>query len=250
MAQQSFKKYEAIIIDPDMTTRSRLKQVCASVVHFGRVVPVNSCFETMEQLKGDGRYDVVFISHHIPQEQIPTFIKEAKNTPGGQDAAYILVLRAKEQASGDVAQAMMIGADGVLFEPYSVDILVEITQLAARVRRERRSARDEAAFRFLINDLIQQIDLLAYSKSCGYEIGPAMRNFRQACSVVATIDPDSIEIWYKTALELFEAAPIPVALMQRKKYGGASNRIRQRMTQKIAAEFEKSPPPTDPAKTS
>ncbi len=246
MAQQSLKKYDALIIDPDMTTRSRLKQVCASVVNFGRVVPIGSCFETMEQIRGDARYDVVFISHHIPQEQIPPFIKDAKLTPGGQDTAYILVLPTKEQASGDVAQAMMIGADGVLFEPYSVDILVEITLLAAKVRKERRAARDEAAFRFLLNDLIQQIDVIAYSKSCGYEIGPAMRNFRQACAVVSTIDADSVDIWYKTAVDMFEAAPIPAALLQRKKYGGASTRVRQRMTEKISAEVGKMAPTTPP----
>lgn len=240
MANPGLKKYDAIIIDPDMTTRSRLKQVCTSVVNFGKVTPIGSCFETIETFRGgELRFDVVFISHHIAQEQIAPFIKEAKNTPGGQDSAYILVLPTKEQASGDVAQAMMIGADGVLFEPYSVDILVEITLLAAKVRRERRASRDEAAFKFLINDLIQQIDVLAYSKSCGYETGPAMRNFRQACAVLNTIEPDSVEIWYKTALDMFEAAPIPAALLQRKKYGGASTRVKQRMTEKLSAEVGK-----------
>jgi DNA-binding NarL/FixJ family response regulator len=239
MAQPTLKRYDAVIIDPDMTTRSRLKQVCASVINFGRVVPIGSCFETMEQIRGDMRADVVFISHHIPQEQIPPFIKEAKNTPGGQDSAYILVLPTKEQASGDVAQAMMIGADGVLFEPYSVDILVEITLLAAKVRRERRAARDQATFKFLLNDLIQQIDVIAYSKSCGYEVGPAMKHFRQACAVLTTMEPDSVEIWYRTAIDSFEAAQIPSALLQRKKYGGASNRVKQRMSEKITAEIGK-----------
>jgi CheY-like chemotaxis protein len=247
MAQQGFKKYDALIVDPDMQKRALLKQVCGSVVNFGKVVPINSCFDALENVRGDGRHDVIFISHNIPQEQIPRFIKEAKTTPGGQDAAYILVLPTKEQGSGDVAQAMMIGGDGVLFEPYSVDILVEITLLAARVRRERRAARDEATFKFLLNDLIQQIDVLAYSKSCGYETGPAMKLFRQACSVLPTIDPESIEIWYRTAVDMFEAAPIPAALLQRKKYGGASNRVRQRMAEKITAEVEKlaaTPPKT------
>jgi DNA-binding NarL/FixJ family response regulator len=253
MAQQGLKKYDAVIIDPDMTTRARLKQVCGSVVNFGKVVPSNSCFDMLENARADGRYDVEFISHHIPQEQTPGFIKEAKTTPGGQDAAYILVLPTRDQGSGDVAQAMIIGADGVLFEPYSVDILVEITLLAAKVRRERRAARDEATFKFLINDLIQQIDMIAYSKSCGYETGPAMKLFRQACSVLPAIDPDSIEIWYKTAVDLFEAAPIPSSLLQRKKYGGASNRVRQRMSEKITAEVEKlavapaAPNPTKPS---
>jgi hypothetical protein len=194
------------------------------------------------------RFDVIFVSHHVPQEQIAPFIKDAKSTPGGQDAAYILVLPTKEQASGDVAQAMMIGADGVLFEPYSVDILVEITLLAAKVRRERRTARDEAAFKFLLSDLIQQLDVLAYSKSCGYETGPAMKLFRQACGVLTTMDPDSVETWYKTAIDMFEAAPIPAALLQRKKYGGASNRVKQRMSEKITAEVEKLG--TTPPKTS
>jgi 1,2-phenylacetyl-CoA epoxidase catalytic subunit len=75
-----------------------------------------------------------------------------------------------------------------------------------------------------------------------------MKLFRQACGVLTTMDPDSVETWYKTAIDMFEAAPIPAALLQRKKYGGASNRVKQRMSEKITAEVEKLG--TTPPKTS
>jgi DNA-binding NarL/FixJ family response regulator len=233
------QKYDAIIIDTELSTRMRLKQVCSSVVNFGKVLPLGSIVEGAARLRSDERTDVVFISHHIPTEAIAQFIKEGKTTPGGQDSAYILVLKTGSTESADVAQSMMIGADGVLFEPYSVDQLVEITLLSSRVRLERSGAREEAALKFLISDIMQQIDVIAYSKSCGYEIGAAFKHFKQVCSVLTSLEGESLQRYYRLVVDSMENAPIPQALMQRKKYGGASMRVKKKMADKLAAEVEK-----------
>ena len=241
MGYRALEKYDAIIINPDMATRMRLKQVCASVVNFGKIVPVGTVYEAMQRLKDENEAptQIIFIGHQVGHEQTVAFIKEAKQAKNGQDAAFILVLPTKDQASSDVAQAMMIGADGVLFEPYSVDILVEITVISARVRRERWIGREEAAYKLLVNDLMQQIDMLAFSKSAKYEVGPALKLFRQACAVIATLEPDSLAIYQRIATDAFEAAPIPQALMQKKKYIGASNRVRKLMSDRMTNEMGK-----------
>jgi len=235
----TLEKFDAWIIDIEMSSRMRLKQVCSSVINFGKVVPLQNLVEGTQRIKTDPQVDVVFLSHHFPQDTIAQFIKECKTTPAGQDSAYILVLKNQENQSSQMATSMMIGADGVLFEPYSVDQLVEITLLSAKVKKERAADREEAALKFLIHDIIQQVDMIAYSKSCGYEVGTTFKSFRQMCAVIAALEPESLPTYYRIVVDMFEAAPIPVALMQRKKYGGASNRIKQRMVDKIAAEVKK-----------
>jgi response regulator RpfG family c-di-GMP phosphodiesterase len=235
----TLQKFDAILIDPDMSTRMRLKQVCSSVVNFGKVHPLGTLNEANQKLKTEGSIDVIFLSHHFDQESIGGFIKECKTLPSGQDSAYILVLKNNESQSSSIATSMMIGADGVLFEPYSVEQLVEITLLSAKVRKERSQAREEAALKFLINDMMQQVDILAYSRSCGYETGPAFKHFKQVCGVLNTLEPESLVTYHRLVVDMFENAPLPAALYQRKKYGGASNRIKKRMAEKIAAEVEK-----------
>jgi hypothetical protein len=245
MGYRALEKYDAIIINPDMAARMRLKQVCASVVNFGRITPVGTVYETMQRLNDEAEQptQVIFIAHQVGHEATVSFIKDAKNSKNGQDAAFILVLPTKDQANTDVAQAMMIGADGVLFEPYSVDILVEITVISARVRRERWVGREETAYKLLLSDLMQQIDMLAFSKSCKYELGPSIKLFRQATSVLQTLEKESLEIYHRIAIDLFENAPIPQALMQKKKYIGASNRVRKLMSDRMTSEIGKIAPP-------
>jgi DNA-binding NarL/FixJ family response regulator len=237
--QAGYIKYDAIIIDTEMATRMRLKQVCGSVVNFGKVHPLGSILEGHAKLKSESNIDVIFLSHHLSQEVVAKFIKDAKATPSGQDSAYILMLKSKDQESSTIAQSMMIGADGVLFEPYSVDSLVEITLLSAKVRKERANAREEAALKFLLSDIMQQIDMIAYSKSCGYETGAAFKHFKQVCSLLHTLEGESLVIYNRLVVDLFENAPVPAALMQRKKYGGASSRVKKRIGEKLASEVEK-----------
>lgn len=238
-SSNSIQKFDGLIIDPELDARMRLKQVCSSLVNFGKVYPVGSFTECLGKLKSEQHTDVVFVSARLGQANISDFIKDAKATQQGQDSAYILVIPSKDSASAMVAQSVMMGADGLLFEPYSVDQLVEITNLSARVRRERSAAREEVALRFLINDIIQQIDLIAYSRSCGYETGTAMRTFKQACTVLASLEPDSLKLYYRLVPDIFETAPVPANLFQRKKYGGASSRVKRRMAEKLAGEVEK-----------
>lgn len=243
-SNNTLQKFDGIIIEPEMDARMRLKQVCASVVNFGKVLPLGSFAECLSKLSGDTPADVVFVSARLGQNNISAFIRDAKATTNGQDSAYILVIPSKDSNGAIVAQSVMMGADGLIFEPYSVDQLVEITNLSARVRKERSTAREEAALKFLITDIIHQIDLIAYSKTCGYEIGTPMRAFKQACTVLGTLEAESIQNYYRIVTDLFEAAPVAANLYQRKKYGGASSRVKRKMAEKLAGEVEKVAPTT------
>lgn len=232
-------RYNALIIDPDLDTRMRLKAATTSVVEFGKVHLITSISETSRKLEAGGEaVDVMFLSYRFERADIAAFIKSAKETKTAQDAAYVLVLQTKEQDSQTVAENVMIGADGLLFEPYSVDQLVEITALAARVKKERSDAREAAALKFLLKDVMHQIDLIAYLKSVGYDVGRGIRRFKQMCEVFRTLEGNSKEVYYNLAVDMFSEAPFPKKIYQ-KTYKGASSRVKKKMEQKLIEELEK-----------
>lgn len=234
----AFSKYDAIIVDPDLDTRMRLKQATTAVSNFGKVWQVGSLREGISKLSSPERLDVVFLSYYrFSKEEVIEFISSGKKTQQGQDAAYILVLKGKDQESGTIAQNVMIGADGFLFEPYSVDSLYEITILADKVRKERSMLRESAALRFLISDMMNQIDLVAYVKASGMEVGRGMRKLKELCSVLTTLQPESLELYHKLALDLFENAPLPRKAPP-KRYSGASSRVKKKLDDKMLEELE------------
>lgn len=237
-----FQRYDGLLIDPDIQSRMRLKQATTAVTNFGKVNQVGNLREAAKTLGSVGRCDVIFISFKCEAEEAAAFVKTAKATPQGQDAAYILVLGGKNQESSTVAASVMSGFDGLLFEPYSVDNLLEITQIAARVRKERSRAREEAALKLLMTDIMNQLDLAAYLKQSGSESGRVIKKLRDTCAVLKTLSPESLELYKEISISMLENAPLPKKVFQRKQYSGASSRVKKKMEDKMLAELENDSP--------
>lgn len=232
-------KYDAFIINPDIDTRMRLKQATTSVIEFGKVFQLNTLDDALERLDNpEDHCDVVFISHCFSKDEVSVFIQQAKDTKWGQDCAYIMVLKNEQQESDQVAANVLVGADGLLFEPYSVEYLVEITKLAAKVKLDRSQDREKAALSFLIKDVMNQIDLISFLRSRGYDVGRGIKKFKQMCKVFHDLEGESKETYMGLAIKMFEDAPLPKKLFQQKSYAGASARVRKKMEQKLLEELE------------
>ncbi|NLF26060.1 MAG: hypothetical protein GX589_10450, partial [Deltaproteobacteria bacterium] len=190
--------------------------------------------EALTSLESSAHIDVVFISNRFAQTEVLNFINRAKEKPGGQDSAYVIVLSTDSQQSNTVAQNVLGGADGFLLEPYSVDSLVEITVLAERVKRERSQQREAAALNFLVQDVLQQIDRVAYLKSCGFDAGRSLKTLREMCSVFQSLEYESRELYLEIAVKSFiDASPSKFV----KSYKGASDRVSKAMERKIANQI-------------
>ena len=234
---EALKKYDAFVVDNDMAARMRLKSATTSVPRFGQVKLLSTLEEALSALNvAVASQDVIFISKRFPQDAITPFIANAKQTTAGQDAAYVLVLRTDDQQAESVAKNVLGGTDGFLLEPYSVDQLVEITELAARVRKERSQEREAAALRFLINDVIKQIDRVWFLKASGFDVGRSFKKLKDMCTVFQTLDKETCELYYEIVVNAFEAVPIPQP--PAKHYKGVSDRVRKRMEQKILADMD------------
>jgi len=236
MAAPVFQKYDTLAVDPEVSNRIRIKQATGAVTTFGKFWQAADPDEAVRKLSGSDHVDVVFISNRFPSADVTTFIKAAKQTPCGQDAAYVLICRNQEELSATFAQSVLLGVDGFLAEPYSVDALDEITKLAAKVKRERSDAREEAAIKFLMSQIADQISIVAQLKGHGLAPGRETKKLTEMCEIFKSLDDSARQRYHRIACDVFENAPVPKA-PKVKAYGGTSSRVKKRMEAKILAEL-------------
>ncbi len=234
-------KYNGIILDPDMPSRMKLKQATTQVSDFTKVTPVGTINDANSILNsGEGNVDIIFVSARFDNATIISFINQAKLTKAGQDTAYIMVMKALPQGGATLAQNMMMGGDSILCEPYSVDSMLEITRIAAEVKKERADTREKMAITLLLGDIISQVDVIACLKSSGCEPGTSIRKFRDICGSLKNLSPEKIGYYYDLMVTKFMEAKIPPkALSSHKKYAGVSSRVKKKMESKIIAAMEK-----------
>ncbi len=233
----SFRKFNCVILDPIMDTRMRLKQATQAVQDFGATHSASSPDEAIRICKGDQEIDVVFVTGRLPREEFSSFVEDAKKTKQGEDSAYVLVLKSHADTQSDLAAGMMAGADGILCEPYSVDQLVEITRLASRVRKERSDTRERIAIGIMVDELVTQLDLVAFLKACGCEPGTSIKTLRDLGEKIHDLQPEFHPTYFELIGEKFEQVPPPKRAFQTKIYAGASSRVRQQMERRIHAEL-------------
>jgi hypothetical protein len=186
----------------------------------------------------DNLIDVVFISYQFTDEEVEQFIEDAKKIKGGLDSAYVFVLKDEDQEGSRAAKSILIGADGLLFEPYSVDRLVEITKLAARVKKDRGEARERAALEMILDEAMVTLDVLATLKADGIEPHTIIRKFHRSCEPLVALQNGKLANYLNTAVDKFEDAPLPEELPETHRYKGASNRVKTKVQDFLVEKIE------------
>src|SRR5262249_32914468 len=91
--------FDALIIDPNPTSRGYLWQATLSEPNFRRVKALAGIEEALTHLQNGNRYDVLLITSEMSSETIRNFVPNAKQTDAGKEAAYVVVLKKKDQES-------------------------------------------------------------------------------------------------------------------------------------------------------
>jgi hypothetical protein len=124
-------KVEGIIIEPDPDSRARMKQACFAVPVLSKIESAADFSDVLRRLtkQAETDYTAIFVSYRFSPAQIAEFIKNAKTTELGQDCAFVMVLKNIEQGSQLITDGLQLGADGFLFEPFSVESLKKLAAL-------------------------------------------------------------------------------------------------------------------------
>jgi hypothetical protein len=226
---------EAIIVDSDVNRINRLK-LAARAEGSIDVSSVQSCKEACALLEQRNRScNLLFLSPNLTRREVFDFVKEARTTPGGRICAYILLIDPNQSDPHALTRRLLDGIDGFLQEPYSVDGLHQLVDIARELIAKDLTNRARSAVEIAVVDLLTYIDASS-SKSdehiSKHTSAERMKSLQKTLEEVYEMDQ---ELFSDTIVQIFEKlhkrrgprAPRPVS-----GYEGASARVRKRMKRK------------------
>lgn len=232
-------EFHCLIVDSDQEARKRLLQAMKQIDGFSSDLMVDSTQDAVQKIELGKPFDVFFISESFPEEDLKSFIEKAKSLEKSQDAAFILVQRTTDDEIEARENAILLGGDGVLCAPFSVDKLQKVTELAAEVRKNRWAVREQIRMKKAMPEIMAKLDLAATVKSEGFKGEVTGDAFRKACGELSGDELESIAIFLGVALDEFEHAEVPEGLDKVDQYKGISHRVRDRIEKKVVKKLEK-----------
>ncbi len=229
-----FDRYNILIIDPDPKSRSMLKDTAMALPSFKKVLFCNSLEDAINFGDGSDAIDVVTVSYRFSGEDVSDFITKVKKTPRGKEWAFINVMKTKHQENEIVAESMLNGLDGFLFEPYSADNLREMAEVTAKIKLRNELARKKGALELFLQEVSKHLDAVALYASQKRVSVIAKNKLTTSCSKLRRFKSEDKELYTEVLTNIFSSAP-PSLVNQ---YQGASKRVRERMKMKLMTELE------------
>jgi chromosome segregation ATPase len=202
------------IINSDITSRSRLREVIKASVYKANSEFVLSIKEAQDSLDKLKDYDVVFISFGFGGTVISDLIKQAKNALGIKCPSFIVTLEKQFQnTSTSVTSLFLDGASGFIAEPYSS---AELTTLLSAVKENREKLddfeRQKRISRFLLLESVNRIEQLSSSLIAGKDpsiiVKKELKNISENLENIYNQDPG---LYIKELIDVFENVPTPVS---------------------------------------
>lgn len=178
--------------------------------------------------------DVVVLSYRFSEADVVQFITNAKKNPRGKDWAYISVLKSANQKNDVIADSVINGIDGFLFEPYSADNLREMAEITAKVKLQNEMNRKRTAMMLILQEVSEHLDAVTYYMSQKRDPAPALKKLREAAQRLTKFDPKAKDVYIDLAVQFFGNVPPPLNA----QYTGVSQRVRQRLAAKAAKKLE------------
>lgn len=221
------KRFVPIVIEPNSFKQAYLYQAIRSEPSFIRLKGFKNIESSLKHLRSSEPADVVIVSYEFTQYVINQFIKAAKESKGGKEAAYVLFAPMDENSREHIALSMMEGMDGVLFAPFSVESVREVALVAERVRKKFEMERKKAALMLLIPNVTNAIDDVARAMIEDKNVIPAKKRLMKSLESIAPLKKDLMNDYYERLFELFDQAkPRPPDNLA---YMGASKRLKKKL---------------------
>ena len=218
----AYEAFSALIVEASPTKRSYLWQATLSEPQFGRVKGIKSLEEAICHLEDGNKFDVLLLSNSHSRLQLKNFILKGKESSGGKEAAYVLVLPEDDEIRETIALTMKDGMDGFLFSPFSVNSLKEVAKIAAAVKHKFESERAVASLKLLLPDVTQALDALAFQKIKSKDCSEKEKEFKRVSANLREVALGFRELYVDQLTEICERAKP----RQLPSYKGASERVK------------------------
>lgn len=204
----------ALIVEPNLASRTRLRECLAQIIYKGKVEFARSPKEAIAILtEGNNPCDALFISSETERDQLVDFFAQTKEARPNKTPMLIVCLKSKQQDSTYVASLFMLGVHGFVKEPYSSQGLYELlssAQAASQVKIEKDSVKIEAVLRFMVSDACRHINAVAQNMVFGKPGGYAQKGLEASAKTIhqmaQEIKVDAIE---RILIDRFSDAKVP-----------------------------------------
>ncbi len=216
------EKFNALIIDPVLDSRVRLREVIRSVAATGETILARTQKEAIDRLENGSSVHAVFMSSRDSAQSLREFYDKAKNFTATKESLFILTLKGAAKESTYIAPLLLYGFDGFICEPFSSESVRDLLDSAKEAKSKTSSERAKklALYEFLIGDAIRLIDQIAYKKattgdpnSGGYALRDLKKVSHEMASLYETVKDRAAEI----IVRRFEAVPVPKEIHNRKR---------------------------------
>ena len=212
----------------------RLKQALTAIDKFESIRLLAALAEAASVIEFANNLDVVFVSDCFSVEELELFISRAKQTRRGRGAAYIILKSGEQSTLESLLDVSDRGADGCLFQPYSVENLKQVIEIAEHTRSLAVEVREGECLRSVLHGIGMEIDRLSLIAKAG--AAPKFdKHFLDLALTLAEWHSRSPQLYEEQLLREFCAAQLPNVSV--KPYTGASERVRRMTEQKLQEEL-------------
>ena len=228
------RTFSVILVDSDVKLRNNLRQLAQAVAVFKKTSQLNTLNDAKSALDQNTPCDIIFISQNFDFTEIKKFIEDAKNNPIGEECAFILVLKSDNQDETVIAQSVIIGCHAILSEPYSVDRMYEIAEIANKIKLECEGKRKYQALSMLTKTLAREFDSISLYVKRGFSYEKAKKKLIEIIGLIKEYQSNSFDLYIKVLTDIFSERIPPPQI-----YSGGSTRVKKKMEDKIKEEVEK-----------
>ena len=127
-----------------------------------------------------------------------------------------MLLLEGRRSSVEIVRTLVDGADAILLEPYSVESLQTISQIADKMKTERLRIRVQAALlrvrmlgalRLFVREIAAQLGQVARLEKLGASGSVEPQRAPGMCSVLGELDPETRSLYFEVLLDIFPELP-------------------------------------------
>lgn len=197
-------KLSGIVITKDTERRLRLKHAVQHSHTFEKLVPMASMEQTLELLSPSSPFDIIFVSECF-NDDIPRLLEKVRQT---QNPALVVLVTEGAQREAEVSSKLLAGVSAFLLEPYSVEAIENVCEVALSLKALQQERRDKAALQRLVISSLAYLDELATRKAHGKPT-PSKRHIRSIAEISRKLDPSQLEQFFKILEEQVQSAVAP-----------------------------------------
>jgi hypothetical protein len=216
-----------VVVDAQIESRMRLRAMASAVHLFDKVHQVNSLKEALSRLNTDLDVDIVLIASSFTENEVTGFIKEALLTEFGSDAIFVLVAKSKAEVTkrSSANQEQLVGPDGYVFEPCSVETLTGLSELIEPVRADRASNREMLSIQSVIQEIMTHLDHLAEVTRLEYDTSKAKEKLARKCRRLQKLNASALDRYFEMAIMQFNTARPAIIVDGAMRYTGKNRRV-------------------------